>query len=424
MKSEYIKCPSCGYEIAISEALTNQVREHLKHETDEELKKQEALLAQRQALVNEKEKELNQARASINEQVEAKLKEASAKIHTEEEKKALGKVKDELEDLKAQITEKEKIVSEAKKGELDLRKKNQELKERTESLELEVARKIDTERESIKRKAYERFSEDHRLKDAEKDKIINDLKKSLDDAKRKAEQGSTQIQGEVLELDIESNLKSAFPDDDILPVPKGEKGADAIQKVFNPARKYCGTILWESKNTKNWSDKWLQKLKDDQREISADIAIISTETMPKNSDGYLIFKDNVWVVIPHLSIGIATALRHQLIDIAFSKNAAVGKNEKLEALYHYMSGLEFKQKMEAIVESFTMMQTQLEKEKRAMEAQWKAREKQIQRVVTNTAGLYGDMRGIIGASLPEVKSLELGVVDKPKQIEHKKGRKP
>jgi hypothetical protein len=280
---------------------------------------------------------------------------------------------------------------------------------------LEVVRKMDAEREKVKQDALEKFGEEHRLKDAEKDKVIQDLKAALEDAKRKAEQGSMQTQGEVLELDLENVLKTAFPFDEIEPVPKGIKGADVVQRVFDSNHRLCGVILWEAKRTKNWSDGWIQKLRDDQGEIGADVAVIVTEAMPKDIDDFGLF-NAVWVARFNLAIGLATALRVHLMEVAFARLSAVGKNEKMEALYQYLSGPEFRQKVQAIVEAFTVMQAQLDKEKRAMNKIWKEREKQIQRIMSSTTGMYGDMRGIMGASLPEVEVLELGPVDESRQL--------
>lgn len=298
---------------------------------------------------------------------------------------------------------------------MELRKQKRKLEEEKEEIDLKVARIIDAEREKIKKDAFTKFSEEHRLKDAEKDKVIQDLKTRLEDAKRRAEQGSIQIQGEVLELYLENVLKTIFPYDDIQPVPKGIGGADVIQKVFNSTHKPCGIILWEAKHTKHWSDSWVQKLKDDQREIGADIAVIVTEAMPKDINNFSL-RDGVWVARFNLVTGLATALRQQMIEVTFARQEAIGKNEKMEVLYQYLSGPEFSQKVEAIVETFIMMQAQLDKEKRALTKIWKEREKQIQSIATNTVGMYGDVRGIIGASLPELKSLELGPIDESKQM--------
>lgn len=408
MAEDTIKCPNCGFVIPISEALTHQIQDRLKIEMEAGVKKREAELL-------EKEKKLSQAKAGIDEQVAMRLKAEMTKIQTQAVQKAEEKVKVELEDLKVQVTEKEKKIAEAQKLELEIRKRQRELEEKEKAQELEFARKLDAEKDKIKQEAMQQFSEEHRLKDAEREKTIKDLQLSLEEAQRKASQGSMQLQGEVLELDLENLLISSFPFDEIKEVPKGIRGADVIQNVYDSTRKPCGTILWEAKRTKNWSDGWVQKLKDDQREIGADIAVIITEAMPKDTEN-LSLMNGVWVTRHSLAIGLATAIRQQLIEVAFARQGAVGKGEKMDVLYEYLSGPEFRQRIEAIVEAFTMMNAQLDREKRAMTKIWKEREKQIERITLNTANMYGAMRGIIGASLPEVELLELGPVV-PKQLE-------
>ncbi len=408
MADEIVKCPRCGAQIPISEVLTHQIRDRLKEEMEVGVRKQEAALAER-------EKKLTEAKAAIDQQVALKLKAEIGRIQTQEAKKVEDRIKTELEDLKSQVAEKEKKITEARQAELELRKKTRELEERKQTIELEMARKMDAEREKVRQEALGKFVEEHRLKDAEKDKVIRDLRQALEDAQRKAAQGSMQTQGEVQELDLENILKSAFPFDEIREVPKGIRGADAIQQIFDSTRKPCGVILWEAKHTKNWSDAWIQKLKDDQREIGADVAVLVTEAMPKDVQHFGLV-NGVWVTQFNLAIGLATALREHLTEVTFAKLGAMGKSEKMEVLYDYLSGPEFAQKINAMVETFDMMQKQLEKEKRAMERIWKEREKHIQRISLNTCRMYGDMKGIIGASLPEVPLLELGPVE-PRQLE-------
>ncbi|MDP3042339.1 MAG: DUF2130 domain-containing protein [Candidatus Omnitrophota bacterium] len=200
------------------------------------------------------------------------------------------------------------------------------------------------------------------------------------------------------------------------PVPKGIKGADVLQKVNNPMGQYCGSIIWESKRTRNWSDGWIDKLKDDQREVKADIAVLMSIALPKEINGFSQVK-GIWVTSFPLAMGLALALRENLLEVASAKQAAVGKAEKMEAIYNYFSGTEFKQKVEAIVEAFVTMNTDLTKEKVAMEKLWSKREQQIKKVVISTARMYGDMQGIIGASLPEIKSLELkSLTDETEEI--------
>ncbi len=224
--------------------------------------------------------------------------------------------------------------------------------------------------------------------------------------KHKAEQGSMETQGKVLEQDFEAQLGSFFIHDKIDPVPRGIRGADLVHSVRTPLGVECGVLVWEMKNTKAWSPQWIPKLKDDMIEVRATIAILVSVALP---DGIEHFGqvEGVWVSDPFSAIPLAAALREQLIAVNRERTASIGKNEKMEALYQYLAGVEFKQKIEGIVEAFTMMQNQLNQERRAMEKYWKQREKQIERVVKNTVGLYGDMQGIIGGQIPVIPALEL-----------------
>ncbi|MEN8809117.1 MAG: DUF2130 domain-containing protein, partial [Desulfobacterales bacterium] len=345
-------------------------------------------------------------REEIDEEIEAKLKERISEVEQKAAKKLEGKYADELKALQSDLDEKDAAIKTFREQELELRKEQRKLKEAAESLELEVARKMDAEREKIREEVAKKADEEHRLKDQEKDKVINDLKTSLEDMKRKAEQGSMETQGEVLEQDFEAQLKGFFVHDSIQPVPKGVRGADLVHTVRTHMGDDCGVLLWETKNTKAWSNAWIPKLKDDMIQTRASIAVLVSVVLPNGIKRFGQV-DGVWVSDPLCAIPLAAVLREQLEAISRERTASVGKNEKMEVLYGYLAGVEFKQKIEGIIEAFTSMQDQLNKERRAMEKHWKQREKEIDRVVKNTAGLYGDMQGIIGGQIPAIPALEL-----------------
>src|SRR3989338_5263148 len=410
MAEQTIICPFCKKEIPLTQAITQKIEADLRRKMEEDFAKRDnelsgrenTLVAKEQAVVKSAQ-ELNK---KIDEEVARKLMLERNNIVKEARKKAETETSLEIKALKEDLESKDKKLQETQQNELALRKQKADLEARERNVDLEVARKIDSERVSIYSEASRKADEEYQLKDKDKERKIADLIKQLDEAKRKAEQGSQQAQGEVLEIELEQMLKSAFPYDIIEPVPKGIKGADVLQKVNNPMGQYCGTIIWESKRTKGWSDGWIDKLKDDQREVKADIAVLMSIVLPKEINGFSQFK-GIWVTSYPLAMALAAALRANLIEVASAKQAAVGKVEKMEAIYNYLSGTEFKQKVEAIVEAFVAMNTDLAKEKVAMEKLWSKREQQIKKVVISTARMYGDMQGIIGASLPEIKSLEL-----------------
>jgi hypothetical protein len=395
-----IKCPNCGELIPISQTIYQQIadraRDQLKAET----------LEQRKALTL-KEKELRERENAIEQTVAEQLTLARGQLQKDADKRAWDALAVEIADLRQQAAENRHQLETARQSELELRKQKRELQDRERALELETARRIDAERHKIRDETMKRLQEEHWLRDAEKDKKLQDVLKANEELRRKLEGGSQQIQGEVLELELEALLRTAFPIDEIEPVPKGVVGADVVQKVINKSGHHCGTILWELKRTKAWSDAWLAKLKDDMRLAKADLGIIVSEALPKDCTNFKQM-NGLWVSNPQCAINLAIALRLQLEQVATTRLAAIGKNEKMEVIYHYLSGAEFRQRVEAIVEAFIDLQDDLLEERRVAERRWSRREKQIQKVISNTAGMYGDLQGLIGSSLQNIPALTAG----------------
>jgi hypothetical protein len=400
-----ITCPNCGHAFELSDALTGRIREHLRGELLREVAQREVELKKKTECLKDLEVQIAKNRETIDEEIEARLKERLPEAEKRAVEKLEGRYAGQLKELQGSLEEKDAAIKTFREQELELRRIKRKLEEEKESLALDVARKLDEEREKIREEALKKISEEHRFKDLEKDKVINDLRASLEVMKRKAEQGSMETQGEVLEQDFEAQLNSFFVHDDIRPVPKGIRGADLVQTVRSPIGAECGVLLWETKNTKAWSNGWIPKLKDDMIEIRASIAILVSMVLPGgiNRFGQV---DGIWVSDPLCAIPLAAALREQLLAVSRERSTSAGKSEKMEALYQYLAGSEFKQKIEGIVEAFRSMQDQLNKERRAMERIWKQREKEIERVVKNTVGLYGDMQGIIGGQIPAIPALE------------------
>ena len=411
----------------LDEQIAAKLKERLAETEQKAVKKAEAQYADRMAELEEtlkerdeaitafraeerafrkKERELAEAKEALDIEIERRLNEERDELREAAAQKAGEKYGEQVAELKKTLDERENAIKEFRQQEVELRKRQRELEEAKEAAELDIARKLDEERSRIREEAAKKSAEEHRLKDLEKDKVINDLRSALVDMKRKAEQGSMETQGEVLEQDFEAQLKSFFPHDDIQPVPKGIRGADLIQHVRTPLGVECGVLLWETKNTKAWNAQWIPKLRDDMRETRATVAILVSVALPEGTARFGQI-EGVWVSDPLSAIPLAAALREQLVAVSRERTASEGKNEKMEALYRYLAGAEFKQKIEGIVEAFSSMQDQLNQERRAMERHWKQREKQIQRVVKNTVGLYGDMQGIIGGQIPAIPALEL-----------------
>jgi hypothetical protein len=384
-----LKCPNCGEMIPVSEAISHQIVER----TREQLKKEG--LAQQQA-INAKERELLDREEALDRTVQDRVKAQQAEIELQARATAKAAISVELDDLRRQAAEKDHQLAKAQQAELEVRARTRALEEKERTVELEIARRLDQESSKVRDETARRLSEEYRLKDAEKDKKLQDAIKANEELRRRLQQGSQQTQGEVLELELETLIKTTFPLDHVEPVPKGAIGADLIQRVIDKAGHPCGSIVWEAKRTKAWNEGWIQKLKDDQRLVKAELAILLTEVLPKDC-GNFGQVSGVWVTNPQCAMSLAIALRSQLIEIERTKLAAVGKNEKMEVLYRYLSGSEFKQRVEAVVEAFIEMQEDLQEERRIFERRWSKREKQIQRVISNTSGMYGDFQGLIGA---------------------------
>lgn len=405
-----IKCPKCGEIIPITQTLQNQLTEQARAEVKREFADEQKALVARDKELEEREVRLEQAEKDIDDRVAKRLAAQKDRIGKEALEKARVEIALELKDLSASAAEKDRKILEAQKKELQLRKEKRELEAAKESLELEVARRLDAERQQIRDEALTSAAEQHRLKDAEKDKKLQEALRVNEELTRKLQQGSQQTQGEVLELELEELLRDTCPLDEILPVPKGVRGADVLQKVKDRAGLACGLILWEAKHTKNWSDAWITKLKDDQLAARADIAVLVTDVLPKDIDDFGV-KDGVWVTTPHHAPGLVAALRQTLSEVARAKRAVAGKNETVEALFNYLTGPEFRQRVEAIVRAFATLNEDLEEEKRVTNRRWAKRQKQIEQVLVNTSGMYGDLQGLIGSSLGPIPALEAGEED-------------
>jgi len=406
MDNQTIKCPYCEKEFPLTETIFKPLRESLTKEFEEKNKKRDLDIAEKEKSLSVKEEEIKKSKKSLEEEIETKVKIATDEIKKKAKLEAEKELSVDLEELKEQVAEKDEKLEKANKAELALRKKTRELEESKKNVDLEVARKIDEEREKIEEAASKSVEETHRLKVKEKDKKIEEMTEQIIELKRKAEQGSQQTQGEVFEIELEDILNSNFPQDNIKPVSKGIKGADVLQEVINPAGQFCGTIIWESKRTKTWIEKWIEKLKDDQIEAKADTAVLVSIVLPKGCKNFSSL-NGVWVICFDLVIALATVLRTSLLQLSGIKLSSVGKNEKMEILYDYLSGPEFSQRVEGIIGTFKDMKDELDQEKRAITRIWAKRDKQIEKVINSTSYMVGDVQGIIGASsMQKIEALE------------------
>jgi len=401
-----IHCPSCGCEIAVSETLTAQITQHLRQELDVESRRKESDIAIRVDELQKREQNLEVSRQAMENEIVARVALERSQLLEEAKANAKESVSIEMHDLEEQLTIAKNQATEAQKAELQLRKERRQLEGEKQALELTVTRTLDVERAKICDQAKRDADDQHRLKEADKDKMIGDLRLQIDDLKRKSEQGSQQAQGEVMELMLHDLLKQAFPLDSLDEVPVGVHGGDVLHGVFDATGEECGTILWESKRTKSWHDAWLPKLRDDQRAAKAHLAILVTAEMPKGLGSFGCI-DGVWITKRECLVGLAVALRTGLLEIARTRRSLHGRHTKMEFLYQFLVGPEFQQRIEGIIEAFATMKEDLESERRSIQRVWAKREKQLDRAMINTSGLYGDLASILGASLPQIDCLEL-----------------
>lgn len=392
MSQDSIKCPNCGTAIPLSEALSHDIEERARQNYEKQITENK----------KKHDNELKELEKDIDSRLLKQRKELEAKL----KKQAEEAVSADIADLKAQAEESSLKLKKAENNELALRKKQRELEDREKNLELEAARKLDEEKKKIEDAVSSRFEEQHKLKDAEKDKKLTDALKQVDELKRKMEQGSQQAQGDVLEVELEEMFKREFPFDVIEAVSTGVRGGDIIQTVKTQSGRTCGIILWETKRVKNWSDSWVTKLKDDQGDAKADLAVLVSEALPA---GFHHFRqiNGVWVTDIPSALSLALALRMALIQTANAKEFESGKDDKKDLIYRYVTGPEFRNRVTAIIEGFRAMKEDLESERRAMQKIWASREKQIERIISNTAGMHGDLEGLAGTALPQIKILEL-----------------
>ncbi len=414
-----ITCPNCDHEIPLTESLAAPLIADTKRQFEAASAKKDREIAAREAALRDQASALDKARASVDSTVAEKLAAERQRIAAEEAGKAKQLLASDLDEKNKALAELQNVLkardqklAEAQKVQAEFLRKERELDDAKRAMDLTIQQKISAGLDSERAKAKLEAEETLKLRVSEKDQIIASMQNTIEELKRKSEQGSQQLQGEVLELELENLLRAKFPFDSVEPVPKGEFGGDLVQRVISTSGSPCGTILWEMKRTKNWSDGWIGKLREDQRRAKADVAIIVSTALPK---GVLTFDqvDGVWVADFKCAVPIALMLRQLLIDVATARVIGEGQQSKMELVYDYLTGPRFRQRVEAIVEKFSEMQSDLDRERKAMMKMWAKREGQIDGVLASTAGMYGDLQGIAGKALREIEGFELpGIEDK------------
>ena len=418
MAEPTVVCPQCKVEIKLTESLAAPLLESIRREYEQRLTQKDTDIAKREQALAARAQSLEKAQQTLERQVAEKIELERGRIVAEEARKAKIALSGELDQKTKEIHTLQDILkqnnaklAEAQKAQADVIRKQRELDDARRELDLTIEKRVQADLGAEREKAKKEAEEELKLKVMEKDQTITAMQKQIEELKRRAEQGSQQLQGEVLELELEALLAAKFPRDSIQPVPKGEFGGDVLHRVFGPANQICGTILWESKRTKNWSDTWLPKLREDQRAAKAEIAVIISQALPKDIETFG-FIDGVWVADPKVALPVAMSLRHTLIEVACTRQASEGQQTKMEMVYGYLTGPRFRQRVQAIVEAFSSMRDDLDREKKAITRQWAKREEQIDRVMNATVGMYGDLQGIAGKTLQEIEGLEFqGMLD-------------
>lgn len=420
MNEPIIICPNCKTEIKLTESLAAPLIETTRKQYELRIAQKDADVAEREAAIRKQQADLAKAQESIDEQVAAKLKPERDRIAAEEAKKArallatdLEQKSKEVEDLQGVLKDRDSKLAEAQKAQADLIRKERELDDTKRELELTIEKRVQESLGAVRDRAKLEAEEGLKLKVLEKEEQIASMQRQIEELRRKAEQGSQQLQGEAQELELESLLRTKFTRDTIEPVPKGEFGGDVLHRVIGPLGQLCGTILWESKRTKNWSDGWLPKLRDDQRTAKAEIALLVSQVLPKSIEAFD-FIDGVWVTESRCAIPVAIALRQSLIELATARQAGEGQKTKMEIVYQYLTGPRFRHRVEAIVEKFEDMQADLDKERKTMTRLWAKREEQIKGVIETTVGMYGDLQGIAGRTMQEIEGLETRLLESSK----------
>jgi hypothetical protein len=423
MTEPTLTCPSCSTEIKLTESLAAPLIADTRRRYETQLAQKEAEVAAGEAAIREQQEQLAVARQAIDAELATRLEQERGQIAVAEALKAKRRFETDLEarakeiaDLNQVLGQRDIKLAEAQQAQADLIRKERALDDAKREMDLTIQKQVQAELGAVRDKAKQETEAALSLRVREREEQIASMQRQIEDLKRKAEQGSQQLQGEVQELALEALLRERFARDLIEPVPKGEFGGDLIQRVVGPAGQVVGSILWEAKRTKNWSDNWLGKLREDQRAAKADVALIVSQMLPKGLQTFD-YIDGVWVADPKCAIALAVALRESLLALSAARLAGEGQHTKMEMIYRYLTGPRFRHRIEAVVERFTEMQADLDRERKAMTRLWAKREEQIHGVVDTMAGLYGDLQGIAGRSLQEIEGLDVPMLDGPPSSE-------
>ena len=443
-----IVCPKCGTPVLLTEALAAPLLEATRSDYERQLRAKDSEYADQLAELTRKElaagdlalrlekreKDLErkseeerteielqrkqiaaevarQTEAAVSEQLAERLAVEKKAIAEAEERRANQRFADELAERERDNKDKDERIENllsrlttAQNAEAELKRRERELQDREREMALKIEEEVSGQLDQVRAVAATEAEQRLNLQLSDKDRTIRELASKLEEASRKAQQGSQQAQGETLELVLEEQLRRQFPFDEFQPVPKGEFGGDTLHVVRDSSGRECGRILWEFKRTKGWQAAWLPKLKADQRAARAEIAVIVSQAMPPDVQHFSEI-DGIWVSSLGCTLPVATALRATLLQLASQRRNADGQQTKSTLVYTYLTGPQFRGRIEAIAERWSEMQKDLADEKKATMKRWSKRESQLHTLLESTAGIYGDLQGIAGRDLAEIQAL-------------------
>ncbi len=408
--STTIKCPDCGHEFDISDVLYDQVEHELKKEYEAKLKTERDKSRAESEKLRQQQEQLEKARSEQQETIDKAIREKLRQQTKTLTEKLSARIRDEQSDqlkaLEEELQAKSQQVKDLNKARADIERLKREKDELQGKAEAEMERKLGQQLNEGRQKIMDAEQERSAKLVTERDHVISQMKEQMDIMKRKAEQGSMQIQGEVQELIIEEWLTSTYPLDAIEEIKKGARGGDCLQTINTRSQTNCGRIYYESKRTKMFQPLWIEKFKADIREKNASIGVLVTEAMPSDM-ARMGYRDGVWICSFTEFKGLSNVLRESLISLNRVVSQQENRGDKMSMVYDFVTSDEYRLQVEAIVEGFTQMQSDLNSEKRAMASIWKKREKQIEKVLLNTSHMYSSIKGIAGNAIPVVHQLEL-----------------
>lgn len=407
-----IVCPKCSHQIPLTESIAAPLLEAERKDFRQKLAAREAEFMRKADELRRQQDELTNARESVEEQVSQRLEAERSKVAAAEAKKARERVATDLAAMKQQLIENEELLkareaklAEAHQAQAEAIRKQREFEEKTRELDVTIEKRVLASQSALVAKARQDATDEMKSQVSQKDAQIDSLGRTVEELKRKLEHGSQQTQGEAFELELESLLRGKFPLDLIEPVAKGEMGGDIVHTVNGQIGAAAGVILWELKNTKNWSDAWLPKLRDNKRAAKADVALIISTALPKGVETFDLV-DGVYVAHPRCAVPVALTLRQGLVEIASARTTQAGQQSKADQVYQYLTGSRFKQRIEAIVERFKDMREDIDKERKFMVKAWAKREAQASAMIESTVGMVGDLHGIMGQAMPEIEAID------------------